>query len=202
MLQECEADLSPPEGYSFRWLGDNPRKGLGLLSRSEPVLIHPVVSEWTYFMPVSLPAMNLNVVAVWAFNHRAAKRYGAQRIGSASAVIRHLAPWLLKGRSIVAGDFNNSIKWDRQGNPYNFQTIADDLHSCGLRSAYHSLEGKAYGTETIPTYFHTKNQEKSHHIDFCFVHESIGIRRVEIGEFSAWREHSDHVPLVIDLNDA
>ncbi len=198
IVQECEKDLVAPAGWHFRWLGDGPRKGLGVLAREQLVLGPSTPNGWTYFLPITLPVVNLRLLAVWAFNHRA----GTGRMGSPTTAIFHLRDWLSEGRSIVAGDFNNSLKWDRKGNQYNFQSVADSLDLCGLRSAYHSYMSAQYGAEIDPSYFHTKNVAKPHHIDFCFVHESIAIRRVEMGRFLSWRKYSDHVPLITDLNDA
>ena len=201
VIQECERDLLVPEGYEYRWRGDDARKGLGVLSRSGLTSDVCASPEWTYFLPVYIPAKKLRVLAVWAFNHRAARRFGPGRNGNARAVIEALGEWLSQGRSIVIGDFNNSIKWDIRGNEYNFKTLDDVLRHLKFRSAYHAFAKQAYGSETAQTYFHTKKESHPHHIDYCFVHESIAIERVEISDYSAWRSDSDHVPVVTDLLD-
>ena len=43
-------------------------------------------------------------------------------------------------RCIVAGDFNNSIIWDKKGNDNNFNNINDHFVDLGFVSNYHSLK--------------------------------------------------------------
>jgi hypothetical protein len=45
-------------------------------------------------------------------------------------------------KSIVAGDFNNSIIWDKKGNDNNFNNINDHFVDLGFVSNYHKLKGE------------------------------------------------------------
>jgi endonuclease/exonuclease/phosphatase family metal-dependent hydrolase len=199
VLQECEEDLRVPDGYEYVWRGNNPRKGLGVLSRAHAISVEPSArSEWAYFLPITVPTHQLRILATWAYNHRA-RRFGGQYIGNPLLVMGELSAWLREGRSIVAGDFNNSVVWDSSGSTVKFADIDAFLKGLGLTSAYHSLTGEALGSEKMKTFFHTKKDDRAYHIDYCFVHESLAVERVRIPAFEEWRSQSDHVPVIVDI---
>ena len=52
------------------------------------------------------------------------------------------------------------------------------------------------------THFFQKNAARGFHIDYCFVHRSLKIEDVSLPAFEAWRNMSDHVPLVVTVTDA
>ncbi|MCL7744272.1 endonuclease/exonuclease/phosphatase family protein [Guyparkeria hydrothermalis] len=199
VIQECEQSLPVPAGYRFVWTGSNPRKGLGVISKGLTLEVSPHAKyHWAYFLPVSIGEGRLRMLATWAFNHRAS-RIGPGYTGNPREVISDLSEWLREGPSVVAGDFNNSTIWDHIGKAARFRDIQHDLDQLGLFSAYHHLTGEAFGRESRPTYFHTKNPDKPFHIDYCFLHHTLRCQRVEIPGFSEWRTYSDHVPVITDL---
>ena len=65
-------------------------------------------------------------------------------------VLAELGSWLGEGRSIVAGDFNNSVIWDKAGGRYNFADINYLLGRLGLESAYHAHTAESPGQESQP----------------------------------------------------
>lgn len=202
VIQECEQDLKVPEGYSYIWSGNNPRKGLGVLAKNLKIVLEPSwQKEWTYFLPISIPEKNLRLVATWAYNHRAV-RFGKEYVGSSLEIIKELSEWIAGGRSLVVGDFNNSIIWDKLNGKFNFADINSALHSLGLDSAYHHLTKELNGSEVKSTFYHIKNPEKGYHIDYCFIHDSLEIKSLEIPEYEKWRSKSDHVPVILDLAEA
>lgn len=199
VIQECEQNLQVPHGYFYKWCGHNPRKGLGVLTKNLESFVEPIwQKEWTYFLPLTIPSMNLKLLAIWAYNHRTS-RFGNGFVGNARSVIDDVQSWLSNGPSLMVGDFNNSVIWDKPKGNFNFADINNKLNELGLVSAYHYLTGFGLGSEKIATFYHTKNVERPFHIDYCFVHQSIDISSLDILDFSSWREFSDHVPLVLDL---
>ena len=48
------------------------------------------------------------------------------------------------------------------------------------------------------TFFHTKKENKSYHIDFLFL-KALNAQRVEIGSYSEWIRFSDHMPLICEV---
>lgn len=199
VIQECERSFTPPSGYSFIWHGVNPNKGLGVLSKSPIVpLHHHVLEQSAFFLPVVVPALKLRLLAVWAFNHRA-ERFEPRRSGSALDAITHLQQWLSNHRSAVAGDFNNNASWDKALKPNNFREISARLGTFGLTSAYHTATGEDLGRESIPTHYWRKSDLAKYHIDYCFLHRSIGPASLSIPTFEAWRSLSDHVPVITEI---
>jgi exonuclease III len=198
VVQECEEDLRVPDGYSYAWRGNNPRRGLGVLLRNDEVNFESFArSEWTYFVPIALPALRIRLLATWAYNHRA-NRFGAAYVGNPLVVLRDpsLSAWLREGRSIVAGDFNNSVVFERPS--VKFAQIDGCLRDLRLESAYHLSSGEKLGQEKLPTFF-PKNQGRACHIDYCFVHESLTVESVSVPQCAEWRCYSDHVPVIVDL---
>ncbi|MCK8514992.1 endonuclease/exonuclease/phosphatase family protein [Methylonatrum kenyense] len=200
VVQECERDLDVPEGFTFHWRGDNPRKGLGVLCRDSKSRVCGLESPaWTYFLPIELPGLNLRLLAVWAFNFRAQK-FGDARTGNAREVIVELSDWLGAGPSLVVGDFNNNLKWDTARGQYNFADIVKTCSALGMRSVYHSDTGDAFGEEQQPTFLHTKNPEKPFHIDYCFVGDQLSVQGFRVEPFHHWLTDSDHVPLILEVD--
>lgn len=200
IVQECEQAVDAPHGFTYLWYGANPLKGLGVLARDAGARIEPSPKDsWTFFLPVTLPTMNLRVLAAWAFNRRA-KKLGVGRDGTLLPVIDNLAPWLSHDRSVVVGDLNNWAKWDTPRGTNNLNAIRGKLEHLGLLSAYHSMTGDSFGAEREMTHFFQKNLAKSYHIDYCFVHRSMQVLKATVPPFSEWRGRSDHVPLIVDLN--
>ena len=198
VIQECERSVQPPVGYSFFWHGLDPHKGLGILSKSSVVpLQHPVTERFAFFAPVVLPELDLKLLAVWAFNHRV-ERFDPPRSGKALEAIEQVSDWVKDGRSVIAGDFNNNVAWDKAQKPNKFQDITDRLGSLGLTSAYHDATGEKHGEESRMTHYWRKNEVTKYHIDYCFVHQSMKVLAVEVPTFEAWRRLSDHVPVLTD----
>lgn len=153
VIQECEEALVAPKGYIFKWRGNNPKKGLGILLKEQEVAVNPLMkAEWTYFLPITLPETGIRLLATWAYNHRAT-RFGSSCIGYPIEVLEALSDWLSEGPSLVVGDFNNSVVWDKPNGLLNFVSIEAKLSELGFRSAYHAHTTEALGLETRPTFF-------------------------------------------------
>ena len=198
VIQECERSVQPPSGYSFFWHGLNPNKGLGILSKT-PIapLNHPLCERSAFFLPVYLPELDLRLLAAWAFNHRA-ERFNPLRTGMALEAVEQLKDWLMNTRSAVVGDFNNNVSWDKPRKPNNFRDISDRLAVLGLKSAYHVSTGEAFGEESEMTHYWRKSDKTRFHIDYCFLHESLGSVSVQVPAFESWRPFSDHVPVLTE----
>ena len=71
-------------------------------------------------------------------------------------------------------------------------------------SAYHEWNAEAHGREKTPTYYFLWKEDRPYHIDYCFVPRNWlpRVRHVEIGSFDAWKSHSDHRPLLVEIGDS
>lgn len=201
VIQECERDLEVPPGYKYIWTGVLPKMGLGILTRDLEARVEPQAdSNWTFFLPITLPNLRLNLLGTWAFNGRA-KKISPGRIGTVAPVLERLAPWLQSGRSVMAGDFNQNIIWDTPRGTNNFRMIVHRLRQLGLRSAYHEATLEGYGAEKHATHLFRRKASDQYHIDYCFLHHSLEWSNVEVKSSPEWCSLSDHFPLVIDVVD-
>jgi len=183
------------------WVGKNSNKGLGVFTFGDyQCELHPSRDPvWQYFLPVSITGpVKIDLLGVWAFNRRTttdAKREKAPT----RAAIKYYADFLSGDLAVVAGDFNNTAKWDKPNKPSNLISMVDDLAGIGLVSAYHEAKGYSYGEEPEPTIFWGKGR-REYHIDYCFVPDAWrgSSLVVEVGDKDTWMPISDHAPISID----
>lgn len=197
-IQECEKlSRNHFEGFDFHWVGQNSKKGLGVLTRGPSKFPQEIFrSDFIYFIPVVY--QDLFVLGTWAFNGRAQK-FGAETSGYFLDVLDHYGEHIRSSEKVViAGDFNNGPQWDIPGHRNNFAEIDQALNELGLRSAYHFFKLEEFGKETSPTYFHQRNPQKPFHIDYVYSNINL-IKSVEVGSFSDWSSRSDHVPLTVEF---
>ena len=102
--------------------------------------------------------------------------------------------------SIVAGEFNASVIWDRQDRPHNFSNVNSALNDLGLTSAYHKLHKQDHGLEIHPTLYFRRNISNSYHIDYVYVSSMwlTGTPWLTVGSPDEWLRHSDHMPLLVE----
>lgn len=77
------------------------------------------------------------------------------------------------------------------------------LEENGLYSVYHSIHDTDFGTEENPTFYMHKKESRPYHTDYVFAsNETVeSATTFWIGEYANWIEHSDHMPLVLDVDD-
>ena len=199
-IQECEklkSDFFP--NYKYFWTGRNENKGLGVLTKKNDFFVDETHNkDLINFLPIK--SDNLKLLGVWSFNHRASK-FGSGVSGNTIDAINFYKNWFGDNdeRCIVAGDFNNSIIWDKKGNDSNFNNINDRLMGLGFDSAYHKVKGEAFGDESYATFFHTKKESKKYHIDYIYS-KNLDPLELKVGSYSEWIGYSDHSPLIVELN--
>jgi endonuclease/exonuclease/phosphatase family metal-dependent hydrolase len=99
-------------------------------------------------------------------------------------------------QGIIAGDFNNSVIWDKGNKESNFINTNSTLSHLGYESAYHQLTGEEFGAERSTTLYHTKKRDKIYHIDYIYL-KGITPISVDVGIYEDWIKLSDHMPLSI-----
>jgi hypothetical protein len=110
------------------WVGDNPNKGLAVVSfaRDELALDNSYRSTNQYIAPVHVSgSRSFRLLAVWDHNDRKQglnKRPGPllRALGDSSAFCQH-------DDLVVAGDFNNNPQWDKPNGPNNMVRISQEL---------------------------------------------------------------------------
>jgi hypothetical protein len=170
------------------WRGENPNKGLAVLAfggiRGET--LRPVGSEHRYFIPIRFAApLDLTLVAVWTQSRSGLRGYRPALLGGVDAALRNLP-----GReAVVAGDFNTM----------NVSRLEEQFD---VRSAYHCFFQEDAERESRNTAFNKKDGAHGYHLDYVCVPSrwTSRIKRVEVGAWRQWRDVSDHVPVVVDMD--
>jgi endonuclease/exonuclease/phosphatase family metal-dependent hydrolase len=108
-------------------------------------------------------------------------------------------PLFIGTKAVASGDFNSNVRWDANRSGRNHTEVVRLLENCDLISAYHTHHDEKQGSETRPTYYLYRHQDKAFHIDYVFAPKGWQPRSVEVGSFREWRNLSDHVPVVVDV---
>lgn len=198
VIQECPKP--PHESESCLWFGDNVRQGIAVLA-SPSFHLHrlPQLDDVPkYVIPVGVSGpVNFLLLAVWS--------KGGQRFNYVEAVVK--AVMLYRSQieatpTVLMGDLNSNVIWDAtHPKGMNHTALVALLRELGMVSAYHQLHQETAGIESRPTYFFQWKESRGYHIDYAFIPESwsSGIRRVEVGSYEAWKQHSDHRPVLVDI---
>lgn len=108
VVAECGEAIELDGLVRVGWTGRNPDRGLGVLAR--PGLGGSVDPSWDpareWFLPVRFKTLGLDLLAVWAMNHRGGE---GPKKGRTHRALEHYAPFLHRGRAVVAGDFNDNV---------------------------------------------------------------------------------------------
>ena len=108
---------------------------------------------------------------------------------------------LLNINSIFIGDFNSNQIWDKKDRLGNHTDVVEIFRSNNILSMYHEQNKVAHGQETEYTFHMYRKIEKSYHIDYCFASADFlnaGFD-IQLGKPLEWLEHSDHVPMIIQV---
>lgn len=193
------------------WVGDSRHKGLAVLGFGDyTVAADPAghCPDSKYFLPVRVRGpVCFNLLAVWAFHYRlpgggrARKEAGGE--SPMQRALSHYREFLVSGPSVVAGDFNDNVRWDRPNKPAKHAETVARLAGMGLASAYHHSRSVEQGAEPEPTlYWRDRAKDRfTYHIDYCFIPDEWTplLRGVTVGVYEDWISYSDHVPLAVDV---
>ncbi len=208
VVQECEQESKYKKsqlisGYTdFLWFGDNPNKGLAVLSFNDykVALAENYNQAFQYIVPILLSKgkNEIRVYIVWAMPHpkSSIKSY----VGQIWDAINYYNEPAFSKESLWIGDWNSNAIWDNQRKASNHTSIVNKLEASGIVSLYHTLRKEPPGQEKEPTLYLLKNRDKPYHMDYCFAprHCISDHTTVEVGKFEQWITLSDHMPLIID----
>ena len=199
IIQECEKlDENYFPNSKYFWLGKNEKKGLGVIVFNHSAKVSESLNEkLIYFLPIETDI--LNIIGVWAYNHRAAPKFGVDFSGNTSDALTNYEALLSSNKKVLfAGDFNNSVIWDKGNKENNFSNINNKLNSLGLKSSYHEYTNEKFGEESKGTLFHTKKQSKPYFIDYIYYKE-MNLSKVYVGQYDEWISLSDHMPVIAEF---
>ena len=199
IIQECEKlDENYFPNSKYFWLGKNEKKGLGVIVFNHSAKVSESLNEkLIYFLPIETDI--LNIIGVWAYNHRAAPKFGDDFSGNTSDALTNYEALLSSNSKVLfAGDFNNSVIWDKGNKENNFLNINNKLNNLGLKSSYHEYSNEKFGEESKGTLFHTKKQNKPYFIDYIYYKE-MNLSKVYVGQYDEWISLSDHMPVIAEF---
>jgi hypothetical protein len=198
VIQECARPHA--ESERLLWFGDNPRQGLAVAARGDYRLkrVRRARGVPKYVVPVEVSGpRSFLLFAVWTKT--------AQEHCYVEAAVRAVFLYrkLIASRpTVFIGDTNSNAIWDAQrADDRNHTALVNQLSNLGLVSAYHAFFDEAHGRETRPTYYFQWKQAKPFHLDYCFIPKAWapGLRKVSVGPYEPWKAHSDHRPVIVDV---
>ncbi len=196
VIQECENPLkTSSEDYkkfaeNSLWVGNNKNKGLGIFAKKAVDLeqLFWNSNEMNYFLPCSVNNQ-INLIGVWAMFPYTSLclsyyRQNKDKFGK---------------NTVFIGDFNSNAKWDSTYSAGAYGELISNLSNSHMVSAYHMLYEEEHGSESNPTFYMYRNENKPYHMDYCFCNEGI-IKSLSIGWYFDWIKYSDHMPLCLEIN--
>lgn len=206
-IQECEnqekleASLEQIDYKQLLWFGDNPHKGIGVISFQDyKIELHAEYnSDFKYIIPLSVSAQKtkMNVFVIWAMPHKSIK--SKSYVGQIWDAV-HYYETELNQPSILIGDFNSHVRWDKERNPGNHSGVVSFLQNKNIESCYHRFHNISQGQELDPTWYMYKHEDKPYHLDYCFASKSLLLNMsIDVGQFEEWIGLSDHMPLFVSL---
>jgi GTP pyrophosphokinase len=199
VVLECSDSVSLDGMVRIEWSGRYPRKGMAVFARPELTATVAEAPEEArrWCLPIRFDGLDLDLVAVWGF--KADGNAGVPR-EVAHRAVESLAPILGRRRAIVIGDFNDGPVFDAR-NHGSFARTTELLGAAGYTSLYHAWTLEPYGAETAASLFYRWHRDEPFLIDHAFVPTSWlpFVSGFSIGSLQPWLEHSDHMPLVVEL---
>lgn len=212
VIQECDdpsrVSKPTPQYRDFTqnhiWIGGNKNKGLGVFAKASSTITK---TEWNldfgdhqlkWFLPFSYNG-RLNFVAAWA--HRGDTgdfRY----IGQFYKLLLNNPEKI--SSCIFLGDLNSNKIWDYKRSEGDHSTCVRILAEESIESIYHLRAGEEQGKESKPTFLLQRNRSKPYHIDYIFSPSKYveSTRSFEVLSFDQWIDHSDHVPIMWEMEPA
>ena len=144
--------------------------------------------------------MQFNLFAIWANN---TSDKANQYVGQIWKALDHYKDLLSDKPSMLIGDFNSNTIWDKPRRLGNHSHVVDKLKEFDIYSCYHNFFGVEQGQEEHSTLYMYRHNDKGYHIDYCFASQYFinELSLVEVGNYTFWKRHSDHVPLMINFNN-
>ena len=212
VIQECEDlktinfDLFSNTPSDMYWIGDNPKKGLGVITFNDfkISLSEDYDNSYKYILPLEISKNNIsfNLIGVWTQMVGKKTKDHKNYIRQFKISLNHYDSFIKTNNTIILGDFNSNLIWE---NPYRIENdhkyVIEELEKKEIESSYHYFFSEKQGEETRPTFYYHHKKEKPFHIDFCFLSKNLTERlsKVEIGKYENWIKFSDHVPMIIDI---
>ncbi len=199
VIQECEK----PDKYfnkkyenfknfanNYLWIGNNDNKGLAVFAKDNINLKELKWKNYSlrYFLPI-LVNNKYTLLAVWAGKPYIEEYYVYQQINIDN----------YDDNTILIGDFNSNVRWDRKHNIRTHTNASNELKKKNLISVYHKVFNEIESKETKPTFYLHRNINKPYHIDYAFCHKDLIKDFKVLDDYTHWLNYSDHLPIILEI---
>ncbi|HFJ9318589.1 endonuclease/exonuclease/phosphatase family protein [Bacillus tropicus] len=210
VISECEksekwGQIDKEKGINdFLWEGDNPNKGIGIITfdKRYKIEIHPDYDKsFRYIVPIKVSADKQDFIMFAVWSQKGEKRYDSY-IGQIYLALEKYAS-LLKEPCIIVGDWNSNKLFDHVNRVKTHSEVVEFLEGFGIKSAYHHFSKEEHGEELKATHYFRKEKARPFHIDFLFASKILldQLKSFHIGSREDWIEFSDHMPISAEFND-
>lgn len=206
IIQECEdPSQCATETYrawaeNYLWAGTNKNRGLGVFAKPE-IQLEKVPLD-TSPLELFLPCRINDSIALLAAWTREANSPTFPYIGQLWKFLQKHEHFLATEYAALIGDLNSNACWDVWDRWWNHSDVVQQLQKLGIISAYHHVYSEPQGEEKVATFYMHRKRERPYHIDYAFLSEKLlqGMT-CSIGDLGDWLEFSDHMPIVINIQD-
>lgn len=209
IIPECEDvtkySIFNGEYSDAYWIGENTNKGLAVFTKNNfKIKIYENYSDkFKYILPLVITRQNelYNLLAIWTKKVEGKRKGHSNYIRQINLSMDAYGSFLNDYNSIICGDFNSNLIWERTGVDKDHQWLIDYLAKKDIYSAYHHYFSEDQGKESTPTYYHYHREDRPFHIDFCFLSKKLlnQISSISIGKYKEWIDLSDHVPMQVEF---
>ena len=208
-INKIEFDMFSNTPSDFFWIGDNPNKGLGVITFNNIKIekYENYSDEFKYILPLVLTKNNekIHLISVWTQIVTKGGKDHKNYIRQFKLSLDHYDNFLRHENVIICGDFNSNLLWKKKHGivtDRDHEYVIEYLGLKNIYSSYHHYFNEEQGKETLPTFYYHHKKEKPFHIDFCFLSKKLldKITKVEVGKYEDWKKYSDHVPMIINMD--
>jgi hypothetical protein len=198
ILQECsKADIESSDATFKHWVGKNPHKGLGVLGFGNHNFRVADSYKDSIHWAIPVESDTIDVLGMWAH-----KDAGQTYVMAVANTIEYYDEMLSKPNTVLIGDMNNNVIWDHKTRKeLQWNTFIESLKLRGKQSIWHQTKNEEHGKESAHTLFWYRQPGRGYHIDFAFGSQDlIDKAHMHIGAADDWLTHSDHMPIVVDVD--
>lgn len=209
VISECEksekwGQIDKEKGINdFLWEGDNPNKGIGIITfdKRYKIEIHPDYDKsFRYIVPIKVSADKQDFIMFAVWSQKGEKRYSSYISQIYLALEKYAS--LLKEPCIIVGDWNSCKLYDRIKRVKTHSEVVEFLEGFRIKSAYHHFSKEEQGKELKVTHYFRKEKARPFHIDFLFASEILldQLKSFLVGSREDWIDFSDHLPISAEFN--
>lgn len=154
----------------MQWIGASPNKGQLVAAFGDWTLriddAFDPGHQWVMPLHVDGP-VRIRMLAVWDMNHRRSGLDSSRRLGSCRASMNHNAEFLSSPAdlTVITGDLNNSVYWDKPGGTARFGVLRTSCRLADLSARTTTGTAASAAPNHIPPSRGTRNVDKPYRVD-------------------------------------